>query len=189
MTELQKALIIPLALVILIPASILLYFAENIKGYYRFKWYCENEGGLKVYEKLEKNVGWIAEDKSGARTASTFKGVPFVRYKEIKSNKRLFDIKYIGGNETSNSSFVSSEILSEKKIKYMWKNESQKIKNELRLKKITYEVVDINSKKNLLEINIFYYSIFDRNKTLLNAPSVVNCYSLSNFIEKIESNF
>ncbi|MFT6791703.1 MAG: hypothetical protein ACJA04_000913 [Cellvibrionaceae bacterium] len=40
MTELQKSLIIPLALVILIPASILLYFAENIKGYYRFKWYC-----------------------------------------------------------------------------------------------------------------------------------------------------
>ena len=36
-----------------------LYFASNIYGYYRFKSICAKEGGLKVYQPLQKGVGWL----------------------------------------------------------------------------------------------------------------------------------
>ena len=41
-----------------------LYFFDNIKGYYHFTQYCKNEGGLKIYEKLEKGLGMMDDDNS-----------------------------------------------------------------------------------------------------------------------------
>ncbi|MFT7224169.1 MAG: hypothetical protein ACI82Z_001722 [Cellvibrionaceae bacterium] len=177
MTELQKALIIPLALVILIPASILLYFAENIKGYYRFKWYCENEGGLKIYEKLEKNVGWMAEDKLDAMAASHLKYVKFVRYPEKKEQGKLYDLVYQGGNP---SSFKSHEITPAnftETIKYKWVVINSKIENELRLEKYGYEIFYFENSNYIAKYYSFGYSIFNRKKTFLSAPSGSGCFN------------
>jgi hypothetical protein len=178
MTELQKALIIPLALVILIPASILLYFAENIKGYYRFKWYCENEGGLKVYEKLEKNVGWMAEDKFSAMAASHLKSVKLVRYPEKKEKGKLYDLFYKGGNP---SSFKSHEITPANlylQPKYRWQSKIGRIPGELRLTELKYEISNLKNNQTLIIFKRFSYSLFEQSKTLLAAPSGESCHSI-----------
>src|SRR5437868_10592772 len=67
--------------------SIFAFFFSNIKGYYRFKQYCEAEGGLRVYEPLERNVGWAAKDKEHAAFTSVLDSVGFVRY--IENDKEL----------------------------------------------------------------------------------------------------
>lgn len=66
-------------IVSIIPLLIGLYFFDNIKGYYRFKQYCEKEGGLKVYEAIKKGVGLLAKDKDEAHSAALLENIGFVR--------------------------------------------------------------------------------------------------------------
>ncbi len=138
---------------------LLLFFASNIYGYFRFKSYCSSEGGLHVYEKLEKNVGWLAKDKYEARDASLIKNVAFVRYADRRSGN-LYDLNYLGGNPTLNDSYsvIASNLSTS--VKYEWKNNSEFVDNNKRLKKFSYEVINLTNQKVVAEYDIFYYSSF-----------------------------
>ena len=59
------------------------YFADNFKGYYRFKALCSEQGGLKVYQPLERDVGWFTDRSfNDARYMASFEAVAFVRYRD-----------------------------------------------------------------------------------------------------------
>src|SRR5690606_5791895 len=89
---------------LLIPLLIGLYFAENIKGQFRFMQYCWKEGGLKVYEPLERGVGWEADSYYRAKSVASMDGVGFVRFYDNK--KELYmDVIYVGGNVGLDSSY------------------------------------------------------------------------------------
>lgn len=175
--------------ILAIPLLVAVYFFENIKGYYRFKWYCENEGGLKVYEKLEKNKGWMADDKLSARSAAQLKYVDFVRFPDKKNKNKFYDMRYNGGHPGRNDSYKISEYEENKTETYYWKFSSGRLPDELRLTKQTYKVMGANRENVLIVFNRFGYSKFDRNKTLLAAPSGVGCYDLSEGKKLINENF
>lgn len=93
-----------LIIISIIFLSIFAFFFSNIKGYYRFKQYCEAEGGLRVYEPLEKNVGWLADDFENARLVALLDRGDFVRYTD-KNGREIYDMRYLGGNPVSDSSY------------------------------------------------------------------------------------
>ncbi len=89
---------------------VLLWFmwkADVFWNYYQFKQLCAAEGGMKVYEKLEKGKGW-AQTKypsfQGAQSVSRYPGVGFVRHKRMEHDplpelglNAPIDIIYLGG--------------------------------------------------------------------------------------------
>ena len=168
---------------------LLVYFSENIYGYYRFKQYCWNEGGLRVYQKLEKNVGWLANNKRTAMVAAQLDYIPFVRYPVKKENNRFYDIRYIGGHPGKKASYLEVESNMEIPVKYKWVFTSGRLDNELRLTRQMDEIIDIKNGKPLIVFKKFSYSKFDRKNTLLAAPSGSSCYSLSDGKKLISINF
>ncbi|ODS25066.1 hypothetical protein AB835_00745 [Candidatus Endobugula sertula] len=167
---------------------LLLFFADNIYGYYRFKQFCKNEGGLRVYGKLEKNVGWMAEDKYSARSAAQLKYVDFVRYPDKRKKDTFYDMQYLGGHPGDNDSYLINQADIDKPIKYKWKFTSGRLDDEIRLTRQMDEVFDIDGNL-LISYKKYSYSIFDIGRTLLHSPSGIGCYNLSESIKLIKNLF
>lgn len=163
-----------IAIVSVIPLLIVLYFFDNIKGYYRFKQYCEKEGGLKVYQPLEKNVGWLTKDYLYARTISSIDHVDFARYQD---DEGVFDLKYKGDKREVDSSYLKTLASDSKTVIYRWDRVNRMVPNELRLARSGYEIFDINTNKLMVRYYYFNYSRFDRSKTILDAPSSISCFN------------
>ncbi len=169
---LMKKLLIITGMVFL---SIFAFFFGNIKGYYRFKQYCEVEGGLRVYEPLEKNVGWLAQDEYAAKQAAFFSGVGFVRYTD-KANGKTYDVKYIGGKPQRDESYIKEDSNEAQVVRYVWKFIDLPISNELRLSRSGYEVFDSNKNQLAVSFYMIGYSILDPIYTILGSPSGQFCF-------------
>lgn len=163
-----------IVIVSIIPLLIGLYFFDNIKGYYRFKQYCAKEGGLRVYQPLEKSVGWWADDYDSAHMAAQLKYVAFVRYRDKKDGKE-YDLTYMGGDPQRDSSFNKNSADQSKEIVYFWKNINKKISGESRLMRYGEEILNTNN-KILVSYYMLGYEKFNRSHTLLDAPSEVYCF-------------
>lgn len=163
-----------IAIISILPLLIALYFFDNIKGYYRFKQYCEKEGGLKVFEPIKKGVGLLAKNKEEAHSAALLENVGFVRYKDEDGS--FYDIKYMGGHPQLDSSYDKKPSDSSLVVNYEWKVINMKFMHELRLGKKGFEIFDITKRIASAKYNIFNYSQFDRSRTLLDAPSRISCF-------------
>lgn len=148
--------------VIVVTAVLLLLgivFFDNIKGYYRFKQYCENEGGLRIYQPLEKNVGWQAEDYDAAHMAAQLKWVSFVRYTD-KKNGDTYDLKYLGGYWQSKSSFKKAKSDQTAPVEYQWVNINSFLEGERNLFEFGYEVVDKKSGSVFARYYMYEYLLY-----------------------------
>lgn len=163
-----------IVVVFIVSLLIALYFFDNIKGYWRFKHYCEKEGGLKVFEPIKKSVGLLAENKRDARAAAILENIGFVRYKDEDGN--FYDIKYIGGHPQQDSSYEKKPSDLSVSLNYEWRFINVFVLGELRLARFGYEIFDANKNSTSVRYSIFYYSRFDRNKTPLDAPSRISCF-------------
>ena len=183
----KKAIIIFIGLPIVFCLLVGLYFFDNIKGYYRFKHYCETEGGLTVYKKLEKNMGWMADGYHNARTVANLDHVDFVRY--LDKDGEFYDLRYKGGHVGKKNSYDSVKSDLTKKVKYKWKFSNGVISDELRLGYQYYEIFDVYHENLVIIFKSFGYSIFEKNNTLFAAPPGVGCYRLSEGKDLIENHF
>lgn len=159
-----------------IPLLIMIYFFDNIKGQYRFMQYCKTEGGLRVYEPVVKGVGWQAKDYYDARSAFQLEGVGFIRYIDTKGDKKAYDLRYIGGDRNSDSSYKKFPIDETNKVNYLWAIEISPVPSETRLIKTSYKVFDSRTNRLVAIYNRFIYSQFDQDSSLFSAPSYVSCF-------------
>lgn len=175
----------------IIPLLIGLYFFDNIKGYYRFKELCGQEKQLVVKSKLERDVGWQLD--LGKRTpriyALQIAGLPhvkFVRFKDF-DDRQLYDAYYVGrtervadGNDPRNRSDWEHdyEVLPaefKNPTIYQWQSFEEDLPNELRMSQAGYRFTDLRTKQVVVSFTQLGYSKFDRNHTLLDAPSGEVC--------------
>lgn len=168
----MKKLLIIICVIFL---SVFAFFFSNIKGYYRFKQYCEAEGGLRVYEPLERNVGWLADDKSEAMAAAQLQDVAYVRYYD--NSQRAFDVRYKGGFFLNQSSYEIYPSNMDALPTYHWVNNSVELKSEHRLHLYGKEVYGLKDKKMVARYYIYGYEVFNRSKTILDMPSEEVCHS------------
>ena len=156
---------------------LLVYFSENIYGYYRFKQYCWNEGGLRVYEKLEKNEIWLADDKFSAKSIAIIPYVGISKFLNEKNNQ-LYDVFFLGGKINKRSSYSIKPSGNDQPVKYFFKSKNIKVADEIRLKKVSYIVKRSVDEKLMLEFNSFYYSRLNKKNTILGAPSISSCHNV-----------
>ena len=160
-----------------IPIVVLLFFAPNIYGYFQFKSYCSSEGGLRVYEHLEKNVGWWAKDYGDAHVAAQLKHVAFVRYKNMKDGN-YYDLRYIGGNPQHESSFEVNPADQDKAIMYKWHYVNDiKYPSSPLIGGYKEEVLSFKNDKVLVSFTILGFAWFDSNRTPLSINSYQQCFN------------
>jgi hypothetical protein len=142
------------------------YFASNIKGYYRFKEICQKEGGLRVYQPLEKGVGWrvrieCSSCKEGYRDQSiypTFDGVAFLRFRDESSgalmDKILIPPTQLRGQYTEKRTLADLS----KPVIYEYIEIRKNVANETRLTSSEFQVIDQRSGKIVVTNKDFSYS-------------------------------
>ena len=176
-----------MAFVVIPVVMLVIYFSDNIQGYFKFKHLCETEGGLTVYEKLEPHVGWETDQRRIAYIPAEFEEVDFVRFPDDKDKLKLLDLKYKSGSRNYRKSYeiINADISSKTKYKFFYS--SKMIDDKLLVSKTILKVIDIERKFTHINFVSFGYSMFDRNKTLLGAPSGTVCHQVS--FNMISGNF
>lgn len=174
----------------IIPLLIGLYFFENIKGYYRFKELCGQERQLVVKSKLERDVGWMIdlEKRTPRSYAFQIAGLPYVKFLRFKDfeDRKIYDAYYIGktnkiadGGASRRDDWESDYELQpanfDKPAIYQWQSFEEDLPNELRMSRAGYRFTDLRTKQVVVSFNQLGYSKFDRNHTLLDAPSGEVC--------------
>ena len=182
-----------IGILVAIPLLIGLIFFENIYGYFRFQWYCSNEGGLKVYEQVERDKVWISEHSSAARFMALQDYVGFSLYKDKGGN--LVNVIYKGGNSGSSKSyeFVPYDAEEESRYEYKYSYERFRKDKEIRLYKSDYIVVDKTSGKPSIQLVTFYYKFFDEDNVPFGRSSGTGCRAQSkwpwrDFVAAIDRN-
>lgn len=155
MRQPNKIVVILIAILVLV----LIFFSSNIHGYFRFKSYCSSEGGLKVYEQIEKNVGVITDDYDSAHMAVQLQYIDFARYKDKKEGL-FYDLRYIGGEPQSLKSYSKAPADHSKDTLYYWKDVNYFVRNEKDLFKFGFEIMDVNRKKVLARYYMFEYLLY-----------------------------
>jgi hypothetical protein len=179
----------------IVPLVIGLFFFSNIKGYYRFKELCSEHKELVVYQKLEPNVGWQT-DKNGTKDRDNINEylyfvpqISFFRFQNY-DDRKLYDARFVGGHRMpyekfdshTRSDVESNELRDQGKYEhslanieikpiYQLENFSETIPNETRMSRGGYRIRDLRTDQIVVSLEDIGYSIFDRNHTLLDAPS------------------
>lgn len=178
-----------------VPLVFGIIFFDNIKGYYRFKQYCESEAGFRFYKPVEPNHGWLAPTKSGAMEIAYLDGVSFSRYKDIDSNQ-YFDVKYVSGKPYDVNSFSILPSDTSIKINYRWESFSKDVSGEKRLSSSGSEIFDLNGNK-MFGFYKFSYEKYNRKYLPLDMNPYITCdsskigerYSYSEWIALLKASF
>lgn len=171
-------------------SSITIWFLPNIYGHYRFNQYCAREGGLRVNGTVLPDQGWLAAstDPDDYKRPFALKRVAFVRYQDKTGAK--YDV-YAKPNPWPNDpDYIFKPVDESKSVMYLLKHEFvRNLPNELRLGKSSYEILPIGESKALASITNFQYEQFERDKTLLAAPSGVVCEEIDVFGKFVKTIF
>ena len=172
-----------------------LIFSDNIKGYYRFKELCAVHQEFVVYQKLEPNLGWqttLEEYESFDSVNEKLYFIPKIKFYRFNdyTKRQLYDASFVGVGRLpwerfdahARSNEEMEELKDPKKYKhitadlknaavYQLENFSEPIIGELRMSRGGYRIRDLRTNKIAVSLEEIGYSTFDRNYTLLDAPS------------------
>ena len=156
--------------------AIALYFSSNIQGYYRFKEICARDGGVRVYQPLERNVGWTV---GGGRMLDTgyvvhFSEVAFVRYRNEKDGQ-WYDVYRVPKLKVGDGGFAQQPADWNKPVIYEYRSWQRDLQDELRMSTVVVEAIDLRTSKANASYTTFGYSKFEPSNTLLAAPSGEAC--------------
>ena len=170
--RLLKLAIWPLAAALVIG----LYFAGNIKGYYRFKELCAKEAGLKVYQPLERGVGWLDDGRriydAGPMTHED--AVAFVRYRN-EEDGQWYDVYRTQRVKVGDDPFAQQPADLSKPVIYQRRWSTNKLPNEVRMGITKNEFIDLRTNQTAATYTQLGYSKFNPENTLLAAPSGIGC--------------
>lgn len=164
----------------LVVLAVLVYFAENIIGYYRFQKLCESEGGVRILHPLRKDVGWLAPE--GTLGLAAMYGVGFTRFER---GGMFFDRRYKGrGLPLQPSSYDERPANTSIQVIYELTNFNESVAGFTRTNISGYEVREIPSGRLMIRWTQVGYSKFDQDRTLFAAPSSEVCYYAGEFANR-----
>lgn len=173
-----------LILAVVVTGLMAAWFWPNIHGHYRFTQYCERESGIKIYGRVLPDQGWLAagSDPDDYKAPFYLRKIAFVRYQD--KNGARFDVYAKPNPWPRDPDYILQPVDESKTVMYMLKSQSERnVPNELRLGRIRKEIFSISENRILVSITDFQYEQFNRDKTLLAAPSGVMCEPVVNFNE------
>jgi hypothetical protein len=153
-----------------------LYFSNNIWGYYRFKEICAKEAGLKVYQPLERNVGWLVRGGQMYDTGIpvNFKDVAFVRYHDEKDGN-WYDVYRVPKLKVGDPGYARQPADMSKPVVYEYRSIHKRLPEEIRMGSWVTEFIDLRTSQLVATYKVLSYSKFNPDNTILAAPSGEAC--------------
>ena len=182
----MKSWIKVIAYISIVPLLTMLYFFDNIRGYYRFKELCQQEKQLVITSKLKRDVGWQVDLKEIVSRDYVFQiaGLPYIKFVRFRDweDHQLYDVYYVGTKFRIGDGEASRQIdwrkyyevrpaNLENQVVYKWEFFNEKLTTEVRMSRSGYRFTDLRTNQIVFSITELGYSTFDRNHTLLDAPS------------------
>lgn len=138
------------------------YFADNFKGYYRFKALCSEQGGLKVYQPLERDVGWFEEDgRMNEAYMLNFEAVAFIRYHN-EAEGHWYDVYRSQKLKVGDAGFAQQPADLNKPVVYQRKWSGKDMPNEIRLGISTEEFIDLRTSEVVVTYTQLGYRPFEK---------------------------
>lgn len=143
--------------------------ADVFWNYYQFKQLCAAEGGLKVYEKLEKGRGWeltwpSADEQNARFYISRMSNIGFFRVPKANdfpppaiAPDTLVDVRYLGGPTLPISSYSFQLADQAMPIKYQIATDVNR-ENSEHVSRYSFEVKDKETKKVFIRNDQFRYN-------------------------------
>jgi len=154
-TNILRILIWPVGLALLLG----LYFADNIKGYYRFKELCSKEAGLKVYQPLERDVGWFSDKNESGYLLYSYPSIAFVRYAD-KAQSFQDLIRTTEKKDSSDDGFRPQPADVSKQPMYVFRKTIEEVSNGSRMTHFKTAVTNLESGQPVVTYHDFTYRIF-----------------------------
>ena len=152
-----------------------IYFSENIAGEHRFRSFCNNEAGVKIYKHARRDEIWLADSRSSARVIASFVGVSFARYFDSTTGK-LMDVHYKGGPRDAWESYGEKPEDENLQPSYGIRSMGGKeVQGELRLTKYGYELYALADLSIIAGFYEFGFFFFDPSKVPLSSPAARSC--------------
>jgi len=161
-------------------AAFLLYHRDVITGYWKFRALCKKDGGVKIHEPLQGNVGWMLAEpyKSQGRPAAfpfRFRQ-KFIRYEGHDGNK--FDVIKVlpplphGVFVKNYYPYIITLENKEETILYLYKNLSEfDYLGDKRFQKYQRLIIDIKTQKIVAEHTWFSFAWTTPDRIILSPPS------------------
>lgn len=179
----RKSILITL----IIPALVVAYFFDNIRGYYRFREFCSEHKDVVVYQKLESNVGWQFNLKNNPENKDVvaeylyfLPQIKFFRFSDYGNRQSIVDARFVGAKRLPWTLFEHQSVRSsintekEKQENYEFKPVSTEshpiyqleqfdflIPNQIRLREMGLRVIDLRTNRKVLETSEISYRFFD----------------------------
>ncbi|WP_421863320.1 hypothetical protein [Motiliproteus sp.] len=144
-------------LFVIILALSYIYFGAIYRYYLSYS-LCSEKYGISIYEKVENNKGWLADDYFLALNAAFMSGVGYVRYKKESD---FWDIKYKSGDKFKQSSYYTSLADINSMPVYKYKAETVYIDESKLIENHRIHIERISDKKILAEFNNYAIRLLD----------------------------
>lgn len=182
-SEDMRTLAVVCAVLAISLGSVTAYFWENIRGNQRFKAYCKNEAGLRIFKKALPNKVWLADSPYTAVVAASFDGVAFARYVEASTGRQV-DVHYKSGPRTWRDSYMHVDADVSRQPIYGWRSVAgQPMAGELRMIRSGYELYELESGDLMASYYDFGFFMFDPAKTPFSSPAHEMCPQKSSYRE------
>jgi hypothetical protein len=156
-----------------IAALLGLYFASNIKGYYRFKEICRKDSGLTLIQKIQAGQGWLVSNEYD-RAPFTYSQVAFLRYQSDKDGK-TYDIHRADRKRVEDPQYVIKPADLTKQVKYKYQFSSGKIAKENGVWFDLKEIIDLDTNRLQLQYITYTYKLFDPDETIFGFTIPYSC--------------
>lgn len=161
-----------LALLILV----LLYNRDSATGQRKFEALCKEEGGYRVYERLEKNVGWIVDEPIAGQITDlyhrpfSFGPVAFVRTADKSGN--WFDAMR---DPDRPGKFILAPADQTRPVRYRFKFVRQVFPDDERFQRNQELITDLANGKPAASLTFFYFEWTKPENVILHAPTSQRC--------------
>lgn len=160
-----------------------LYHLDTILGRLKFKALCKTEAGPRIFDKVEKNVGWfVAEPLDGLysyRSPFQFEHVAFVRWQNKTGEQ--FDVyrnpgfKNMPFPKNPKDEFILTPPDASKPVRYQYVFERIAFSDDDRFGRDQEKIVDLKSGAVVASFTQFAYQWTSPERVILNAPTGDSC--------------
>jgi hypothetical protein len=181
----KKLLIIVAVLIV----GVFVYNFDAVLGQRKFERLCKEEGGSRIYAKVEKDAGWYVEqsDLVGYEDAFNFGPVKFVRFRDKFGD--TFDVYHAPGPNQWTKGYRRAPVDPAESVRYQLTIEQAHVPNDQRMSRTQFVIKEIESGNVVATNTRFSYEWANPDRMIFSFPTSQSCDGNENYLSFTRSIF
>jgi len=172
----QFSVLVSLGLVLCLVFVFLSYAVEYYGGQQKFESLCASQGGARVFQRLEKNLGWTVDEAYDGRHHEEFRR-PFsfghIAFVRVPDKKEVwFDAV---PDPERPGKFLMTPADPARSVRYRYRYKRLNFPDDERFGGSRENIIDLATGKSVASFTIIYYQWAKPENTILHAPTSQSC--------------